>query len=69
MRFYALIIFVTLWTIFRFCKRFEDNCAWEESIFSFENDWIFFPLATVELILRSATVPVIFGCIFYIVLF
>lgn len=70
MRFYALIISVVLWTAIRFYEKFDGNCAWEDSIFSpMEIDWIFYPLATIELILRSAAIPMIFGCIFYIVFF
>lgn len=70
MRFYALIIFVVIWSIIRIREVFTDNCPWEDSIMpEWLPNWIFYPLAAIELIIKAVSIPAIFGCLVYIIWF
>ena len=69
MRFYALVIFILIWTLCRLIKLFLDDCIWIDIPFEIENDCIFYPLAVLYIITKAMSIPIAIGCLLYIFFF
>ena len=69
MRFYALIAFCLVWTLYRCVKVFLNDCVWIDIPFEIESDIIFYPLAILYLIAKMASITIIISCLIYIIWF